>query len=166
MNHLPCISKNLQKPTNIHYKAKLLLLDPLFFGSHGHTSLSAAGYEELLTALRGLCSETVPESGTSTFDFVHLPWKLTLIFSLGLAKMSPIRLKTLKKDMYIYVFVYIYIYIYIHIFYYIMFLFLLFLYIYIYVYQMDFPALGILVCRFAWSLPCHIFRYQSWNVVM
>eukprot|EP00434_Breviolum_minutum_P036032 symbB.v1.2.031911.t1/scaffold3757.1/size50859/3 len=32
-------------------------------------------YEELLTALRGLCSETVPESGTSTFDFVHLPWK-------------------------------------------------------------------------------------------
>ena len=82
---------------------------PNFSGSHGHTSLSAAGYEELLTALRGLCSETVPESGTSTFDFVHLPWKLTLIFSLGLAKMSPIRLKTLKKDMYIYVFVYIYI---------------------------------------------------------
>ena len=134
MNHLPCISKNLQKPTNIHYKAKLLLLDPLFFGSHGHTSLSAAGYEELLTALRGLCSETVPESGTSTFDFVHLPWKLTLIFSLGLAKMSPIRLKTLKKDMYIYVFVYIFIFI--------------FMFIFIFIFRFIFIFIDLFICFF------------------
>lgn len=68
------------------------------------------------------------------------------------------------NDMYIYMwYIYINIYVYILLYYVLIFTFSI---IYIYVYQMDFPALGILVCRFAWSLPCHIFRYQSWNVVM
>lgn len=32
-------------------------------------------YEELLTALRGLCLNAVPELGPAAFDFAHLPWK-------------------------------------------------------------------------------------------
>lgn len=72
-------------------------------------------------------------------------------------------------QMYItYIYIYdeynIYISIYLSINYYFIFHYTYFYYlsIYIYIYQMvDFPALGMLVCRFAWS-----FRYQSRNVVM
>ena len=90
VNHLPHLKKAYQNSLDSLPSSTCFVGTRYFLGP---TSLGAAGYEELLPALRGLCSETVPESGTSTFDFVHLPWKLTLIFYLGLAKMSPVRLK-------------------------------------------------------------------------